>query len=181
MGYKAVVGKYEGLGGWVSQVLKNGPSRIEKLAQCLVSRVESGSPTLLVRLVQHSYFKMPRTFQRSGLKPPVRALWSRVSEPGETEVWVQPRQITRAFRVAAGEVGGEPLPFHFLPGGGGNEIGPSGGATAPSGGPVPGLQVSGASSGACVRPRRPPAPGVGTAPHAGNSQAWESWRAPCQP
>lgn len=106
VGYKAVVGKYEGLGGWVSQVLKDGPSRIEKLAQCLVSRVESGSPTLLVRLVQHSYFKMPRTFQRSSLKPPVRALWSRVSEPGETEVWVQPRQITRAFRVAAGEVGG---------------------------------------------------------------------------
>lgn len=106
VGYKAVVGKYEGLGGWMSQVLDDGPSRIEKLAQCLVSRVGSGSPTLLVRLVQHSYLKMPRTFQRSDRKPPVRALWFRVSESGETEVWVQPRQIIRAFRVAAGGVGG---------------------------------------------------------------------------
>lgn len=180
VGYKAVVGKYEGLGGWISQVLDDGPSRIEKLAQCLVSRVGSRSPTLLVRLVQHSYLKMPRTVQRSGRNPPVLALWSRVSEPGETEVWVS-RRIIRAFSVAAGGVGGgEPLPFHFLPGGGGNEIGPSGGAAAPSGGPVPGLQVLGASSSACVQ-KRLPAPGLGTAPHTGNSQAWEGWRAPCQP
>lgn len=83
VGYKAVVGKYEGLGGWVSQVLDDGPSRIEKLAQCLVSRVGSGFPTLLVRLVQHSYLKMPRTFQKK---------WPKAAGPGVVVQGVRARR-----------------------------------------------------------------------------------------
>lgn len=54
VGVVQVLGKCEGLVGCISQDLNDCPSRVEKLAQCLVSRVAPGSPILLVRLVQRS-------------------------------------------------------------------------------------------------------------------------------
>lgn len=96
-----VLGKCEGLVGCISQDLNGCPSRIEKLAQCLVSRVGPGSPILLVRLVQRSTRKGCPEPPKKRPKAPVRA--KRVGG-------VQPRQIIRAFRmrvaVGMGEGGG---------------------------------------------------------------------------
>lgn len=90
---QSVTGRHKELVGWIFLDLYDSPVRMGKLAQHPVPRVEPGFPILPVRNIRKG---CPES-----LKKRLKAAFQR--QERRREVWVQPPQITRAFRMRLAE------------------------------------------------------------------------------